>query len=149
MIIGRSRCVWDFVFDNLHKQYILEVTIAEAGRGRCSNVVSHLSLLNLIFFSWSFLPSHVFVQIFFAKHKIVCLFLWGLSEGGDGCLVIFAFLCVLICHFCCFLVCTIYMFVFPYLGMFVFPNLCMLVFTNLCVEVEDGRIWEMDEPLFP
>ena len=42
-----------------------------------------------------------------------------------------------------------YMFVFPYLGMFVFPNLCMLVFTNLCVEVEDGRIWEMDEPLFP
>ena len=33
-----------FVFDNLHKQYILEVTIAEAGREICSNVVSHLSL---------------------------------------------------------------------------------------------------------
>ena len=31
-----------FVFENLHKQYILEVTIAEAGRGRCSNVVSDL-----------------------------------------------------------------------------------------------------------
>ena len=88
--------MWDFVFDNLHKQYILEVTIAEAGRGRRSNVISHLSLLNLIFFSWSFLPSHVFVQIFFAKHKIVCLFLGGLSEGGDGWghnLVNFAFSC--------------------------------------------------------
>ena len=70
--------------------------------------------------------------------------------GWGHCLVNFAFLCVLICAFLLFpSLYNIHVFVFPYLGMFVFPNLCMFVFPNLCVEVEDGRIWEMDEPLFP
>ena len=84
-----------FVFDNLHKQCILEVTIAEAGGGRRSNLISHLSLLNFIFFHDHFYLHMSLFKSFLPNTKLSVCFLGDCQKAGMDGVTVWSFL-----HFC-------------------------------------------------